>query len=41
MAMVLLKGLGKLKKFNDLIETRNRNLPICSASNIYATDMDK
>jgi hypothetical protein len=30
MAMVQLEGLGKLKKFNDLIQTRNHDLPACS-----------
>jgi hypothetical protein len=28
--MVQLEGLGKLKKFNDLIRTRTWNLPACS-----------
>jgi hypothetical protein len=27
---VLLKGLGKLKKFNGLIRNRTRDLPACS-----------
>jgi hypothetical protein len=29
-AIVQLEGLGKLDKFNDLIETRTRDLPDCS-----------
>jgi hypothetical protein len=28
--MVRLEGLGKLKKFNDFIETQTRDLPACS-----------
>jgi hypothetical protein len=28
--MVRLEGLGKFKKFNNLIGTRTRNLPACS-----------
>jgi hypothetical protein len=28
--LVRLEGLGKLKTFNDLIETRTRDLPSCS-----------
>jgi hypothetical protein len=28
--MVRLEGLGQLKKFNDLIENRTRDLPACS-----------
>jgi hypothetical protein len=35
--MVRLEGLRKLKKFNDLIDTRTRDLPVCSLAPLPST----